>query len=317
MVPVRDPHDLYELDAEGLRAAEEATSHSESGGLVLLYHLEGFLDAGHAGEQVVEHLRNELPHQVVARFDADRLVDYRARRPAMVFHRDRWTAYQRTRLDLLLVRDAIGTPFLLLSGPEPDNEWERFAFAVWTLVERLGVRLTANFHGIPMAVPHTRPTEVSPHGNRTDLVVGHAPVFDEAEVPASADAMLEYRLVEAGRDVLGFAVHVPHYLANSAYPPAAVCALEAVTAVTGLVLPAPALVAVGQELRAEIDRQVAADDDGGLASEIQRMEHRYDALHGARSGHNLIAEPVDLPSADELGAEFERFLADRDRDLGW
>lgn len=318
MVPVRDPRDLYEFDADGLEAVDAATGPAgsvESDGLVLLYHLEGFMDAGQAGEQVIDHIRNELPHELVARFDADRLIDYRARRPPMVFRRDRWASYEAPELDLLLVRDATGSPFLLLSGPEPDVEWERFAGAVRSVVERLGVRLTVNFHGIPMAVPHTRPTGLTAHGNRIDLIAGHVSLFDEAEVPASAEALLEYRLSEAGHDVVGFAVHVPHYLANSAYPSAAVSALEAITSATGLVLPAPSLVAVGREVREEIDRQVAADDEGGLASEIQSMEHRYDAVTGPKIRENLVAEPVDLPSADELGAEFERFLADRDRDI--
>lgn len=309
MVRVRDAHELYELEQDGV----EAVQGLESDGLVMLCHLAGFMDAGQAGEQVVEHIRNELSHQVVARFDADTLVDYRARRPPMVFERDHWVSYQAPELELLFVRDATGSPFLLLSGPEPDVQWERFTAAVRALVDRFKVRLTVNFHGIPMAVPHTRPTGLTAHGNRKDLISGYPSLFDEAEVPASAESLLEFRLAETGHDVLGFAVHTPHYLANAAYPPAAVCALEAITSATGLVLPAPALVAVGREVRAEIDRQIAADE-GGLASEIQSMEHRYDALTGRRGRDNLIAEAADIPSADELGAQFERFLAAREPD---
>lgn len=84
-----------------------------------------------------------------------------------------------------LVQDATGAPFLLLSGPEPDVEWERFAAAVRQIVERLQVRLSVNFHGIPMGVPHTRPVGITPHGNRTDLVPVSTSVFDEAQVPAA------------------------------------------------------------------------------------------------------------------------------------
>ncbi|NED90585.1 PAC2 family protein, partial [Streptomyces sp. SID11233] len=79
------------------------------------------------------------PHQVVARFDHDRLVDYRARRPLLTFRRDRWTDYEEPVIEVHLVQDATGAPFLLLSGPEPDVEWERFAAAVGQIVERLGV----------------------------------------------------------------------------------------------------------------------------------------------------------------------------------
>ncbi len=117
-------------------------------------------------------------------------------------------------------------------------EWERFAAAVRQIVERLGVRLSVNFHGIPMGVPHTRPVGLTPHGSRTDLMPGHRSPFDEAQVPGSAESLVEYRLTEAGHDTLGVAAHVPHYVARSAYPDAALTALEAVTAATGLVLPA-------------------------------------------------------------------------------
>ncbi|WP_189130052.1 proteasome assembly chaperone family protein [Wenjunlia tyrosinilytica] len=309
---MQDPQGLYDFDADGLEAADAA--HAEDAdGLVLLYHFDGFMDAGAAGEQVVNHIRREFAYEVVARFDADRLVDYRARRPPMVFRRDRWASYEAPELDLLLARDGTGAPFLLLSGPEPDVEWERFAAAVRGLVERLGIRLAVNFHGIPMGVPHTRPTGLTAHGNRPDLTTGHPPLFNEAQVPGSAQALVEFRLGEAGHDVLGFAAHVPHYVAGSPYPPAALAVLDAVTAATGLVLPAPVLRDQTQLVTAEIDRQIG-DGGGELASEIQGLEHQYDAIAASQDRENLIAEPADLPSADELAAQFERFLADRESD---
>lgn len=230
-----DPQGLYEWDAKGLAVADLALAQ-DSAGLVMLYHFEGYIDAGEAGEQIVERLLDTLPHQVVARFDADRLVDYRARRPLLTFQRDHWTEFEEPRLEVRLVQDATGAPFLLFSGPEPDVEWERFSVAVRQIVERLGVRLSVNFHGIPMGVPHTRPVGITPHGNRTDLMPGHRSPFDEAQVPGSAESLVEFRLGQAGHDVLGVAAHVPHYVARSAYPDAALTVLEAITAATGLVL---------------------------------------------------------------------------------
>jgi PAC2 family len=308
-ITVLDPQDLYEYDPEGLEAAD-ATDSEDFDGLVLLYHFDGFMDAGAAGRQVVDHIRDEFCYQVVARFDADRLVDYRARRPQMIFRRDHWASYEAPALEMMLARDPTGTPFLMLSGPEPDREWERFAAAVRQTVERLGVRMSVNFHGIPMGVPHTRPIGVTAHGNRSDLLAGHPALFDEAQVPGSAQSMVEYRLAEAGHDVLGFAVHVPHYVASAAYPAAALGVLDAVTSATGLVLPATALRTRSQKITAEIDRQIA--EGGDLAAEIRGMEHQYDALSQSLERQGPAAEPEDLPSADELAAQFERFLAERE-----
>ncbi|MFB6503730.1 MULTISPECIES: PAC2 family protein [unclassified Streptomyces] len=306
---------MYEWEPKGLAVVDMALAQ-ESAGLVMLYHFDGYIDAGETGEQIVDGLLETLPHQVVARFDHDRLIDYRARRPLLTFRRDRWTAYETPTLAVRVVQDATGAPFLLLSGPEPDVEWERFASAVEQIVERLGVRLAVNFHGIPMGVPHTRPVGITPHGNRTDLMPGHRSPFDEAQVPGSAEALVEYRLMESGHDVLGVAAHVPHYVARSAYPDAALTALEAITAATGLVLPtiAHALRTEAHRTQTEIERQIGQGDEE-LVSLVEGLEHQYDAVAGSETRGNLVAEPVDLPSADEIGLEFERFLAEREGDI--
>ncbi|GAA3910656.1 PAC2 family protein [Streptomyces gulbargensis] len=310
-----DPQDLYVWDPKGLAVVDVALAQ-ESAGLVMLYHFDGYIDAGETGEQIIGRMLDTLPNQLVARFDHDRLVDYRARRPLLTFRRDRWTAYETPSIEVRLVQDATGAPFLVLSGPEPDVEWERFAAAVRQIVERLGVRLSVNFHGIPMGVPHTRPVGLTPHGSRTDLMPGYRSPFDEAQVPGSAEALLEYRLMEAGHDTLGVAAHVPHYVARSPYPDAALTVLEAVTAATGLVLPgvAHALRSEARRTQTEIDRQIREGDEE-LVSLVQGLEHQYDAVAGAETRGSLVAEPVDLPSADELGREFERFLAEREGDV--
>jgi hypothetical protein len=308
-----EPRELYELEPDGVAAVEAA----DSDGLVLLYHLDGFIDAGETGEQVVTELLGRLDHQLVARFDVDRLLDYRARRPLMTFRRDHWADYETPELALYLTHDTTGTPFLLLAGPEPDVLWERFTEAVRELVEHFGVRLAINFHGIPMGVPHTRPVGLTPHGNRADLVPGHRSWFDEAQVPGSADGLLELRLTQAGHDVLGVAAHIPHYLARSPYPAASLVVLEAVTAATGLALPqiANALRTEAHTVRVEIERQIS-EGDGELVAVVRGLETQFDALAGAGSRESLIAEAADLPSADDLAAEFERFLAEREGDGG-
>lgn len=307
-----DPQGLFAWEPKGLAAVDTALAQ-ESAGLVMLYHFDGYIDAGETGDQIVSRLLDTLPQQVVASFDHDRLVDYRARRPMLTFKRDRWTDYEVPTLDVRMLQDATGAPFLLLSGPEPDVEWERFAVAVRQIVERLRVRLAVSFQGIPMGVPHTRPVGLTPHGNRMDLVPGHRSPFDEAQVPGSAEALVEYRLMEAGHDVLGVGAHVPHYLARSPYPDAALTVLEAITAATGLVLPAAALAlrTEAQRTQTEIERQLREGEED-IISLVQGLEHQYDAAAGAETRGNMLAEPVEIPTAEEIGQEFERFLAERE-----
>ena len=300
-----DPEELFELEADtGPGAA--ALGHP-----VLVHNLAGFVDAGAAGRLAGEHLLGALDHRLMARFDVDQLLDYRSRRPAMIFEQDHWAGYDTPTLELHAVWDNAGTPFLLLTGIEPDLQWERFVAAVAILIERLDVRLTVGLNAIPMAVPHTRPIGVTAHATRTSLVSGYPPWIGTVQVPASAASLLELRLGESGRDAIGFAVHVPHYLAQAEYPDAAEALLEAVVKTTGLSLPTAALRSAGERTRQEIDEQVGRSQE--VAAVVRALEQQYDAFALSRGrGTLLAAQPDALPTADELGAEFERFLAQQD-----
>ena len=63
-----------------------------------------------------------------------------------------------------------------------------------------------------------------------------------------------------------------------------------------------------------MSRGEVGQGDEELVSLVEGLEHQYDALAGAETRGNLVAEPADLPSADEIGREFERFLAEREGD---
>ncbi|HEU0131378.1 MAG TPA: PAC2 family protein [Mycobacteriales bacterium] len=295
-----DPRELFELapDAGGL------------GRPVLVQALDGFVDAGGARRLARDHLlASDEGARVVATFDVDQLHDYRARRPPMLFVEDHWESYEAPELVVHALRDAHGTPYLLLSGPEPDVQWERFATAVRLLVEALGVRLTVGLNAIPMAVPHTRPVGVIAHGSRRDLVAGFEPWVATVQVPGAAGHLIEYRLGRAGHDAAGFAVHVPHYVAQAPYPAAAEVLVQSVARVSGLVLPTDALAAAAAETRRLIDEQVA--EAAEVAAVVRALEEQYDTFVSGR--RNLLAEGGSLPTGDELGAELERFLAEQPR----
>lgn len=299
---MRSPHDLYRL--EPTAAADEPVP-------VLVHTLQGMMDAGHAGSLVAEHLLRNLRSERLATFDVDQLIDYRSRRPAMTFESTGWVDYDAPELVVDRVHDATGTPFLLLHGAEPDLQWERFTAAVVELVERLGVRTTIGVHGIPMGVPHTRPTTVTAHGTRPDLVAGHPAVFGTLQVPGSAGAHLEFRLGERGHDAIGFAANVPHYLTQVQYPQAAAELIRQIARRGGLTIPVGELEAAGREVVQAIDRQVAESAEIGAV--VHALEQQFDAFLGSSPGSNLLAERGPLPTADEIGAEFEAFLAERAR----
>lgn len=300
---MRDPQDLYTVSAQAYERAPVP---------VLVHALRGSLDAGQAGALVARHLLDSLTVERVATFDADALVDYRSRRPPMTFEDGRFTAYEEPVIALDLLLDDAGAPLLLLHGPEPDLQWDGFTAAVIDLVEAMGVQRTIGVHGIPMAVPHTRPTTVTPHATRPGLVAAPQHVFGTVQVPGNVAGLIELRLGRSGHDALGFAANVPHYLAQAEYPQAAAELVRQIARSADLTLPVGELEAAAAEVATQIDAQVTASAEIGAV--VHALERQYDAFleSAAQAGHTtLLAEPGALPTAEEIGAELEAFLAEK------
>jgi proteasome assembly chaperone (PAC2) family protein len=293
---------MYELEfpAPQLSAADGR-------GPVMIHALEGFSDAGHVIKLAATHLKNSLNTELVASFAIDELLDYRSRRPLMTFNTDHFTAYDNPELNLYALHDTLGTPFLLLAGMEPDLRWERFITAVRLLAERLGVRQVIGLGTIPMAVPHTRPVTMTAHSSNNELIADHQPWVGEVQVPASVSNLLEYRLSQHGHDTVGFTVHVPHYLAQTDYPPAAEALLAEVARVASLDFPFAELSKAGAEVHEKVNEQVESSAE--VAQVVTALERQYDAFVAAQENRSLLERDEDLPSGDELGAQFERFLA--------
>src|SRR3954467_6535693 len=104
---MRDPGELYDLSVEVAQVPA---------GLHLVAGLTGFADAGSAVSQFSQYLLDTLEVREIATFDADALLDYRARRPTIFFDQDHLTDYSANVLNLYLAYDEIGQPFLLLTG---------------------------------------------------------------------------------------------------------------------------------------------------------------------------------------------------------
>lgn len=295
---MQDPAQLYRFETDvDVRSAQAPT---------LLVALSGFMDAGHTQRLLVDHLLVTLDHRVVATFDADQLLDYRGRRPAMTLESDHWTHYEDPTLALYRFVDDKGAPFLLLSGLEPDFQWERVVEAVRGLVGLLGVRTVLSMHGVPMAVPHTRPIGATYHGSSEERRSAHPSPFGTIQVPGSLATLLEYRLGEHGIDAGGLSVHVPHYLAQSDFTPAALAALQMIAGGTGLHLPDSALALGAAQTLDAVAGELANSPEAEQV--VTALETQYDAFVQRRSSGLLDEQDGQMPTADELGAEFEAFL---------
>ena len=176
------------------------------------------------------------------------------------------------------------------------------------VVERFGVTRVVGMGSVPMAVPHTRPIAITHHANRPELLTGESPWRGELRIPSSAQALLEVRLGEWGHDALGFVAHIPHYLAQLDYPRAAAALLEQVELAGRLTIDLTDLRAQAEEREQEIARYLAANEE--VEEVVRSLEQQYDAFQRAEeSGSSLLAGDEPLPTGEEIGQQFEQFLA--------
>lgn len=298
---MRDPELLFELTA----AADGVPA-----GLPLVAGLTGFADAGSAVTQLNQYLLEALDVVPVAEFDNDALLDYRARRPIILFDQDHLADYTPLHLTLSIAHDDVGQAFLLLTGYEPDFQWERFADALFLLMDRFAVSSLTWVHAIPMPVPHTRPIQVTVSGTRSELIESMSVWKPRTQAPANLLHLVEYRMQDRGDEVTGFVLLIPHYLADTELPSAAVAALESISASTGLIFPTDRLRTEGREFLVKIDEQVTGNDE--LRRLVGTLEERHDTyMEGVPLQSPLTDGDGGLPSADEIAAELEKFLATR------
>lgn len=271
---------------------------------VLVVYLGGWIDASGAGAAAMAALTAACDTQLLATFDSDLFVDYRARRPTMELREGVNTRLVWNDIELRHGTDAHGHPVVTLTGPEPDSNWKAFAAAVTELALRLGVYQMVALGAYPFALPHTRESRLSCTSPSADLIAGTPYEKSSLDVPAGMSAVLEHALTEAGIASLGLWVQVPHYISAMSYPAASVALLRGLRDATAIDVPHYELERESLVQRQRIDTLVSGNDEHQAM--VAQLEALYDQV--AQQAQTLAGE---LPSGDDLAAEFERFLRDQ------
>ncbi len=290
-----DPSSLYQVQPDVAQAVVGTRP-------ALIHLFDGYIDAGQVNHSASRYLLDNCEHQVLATFDHDQLHDYRSRRPQMVFDTNHWAEMIDYSLVVHRLTDAVGRTFLLLTGPEPDTQWNRASAAILQLAGQLEVSQLLTCSGVPMAVPHSRGTLVTAHATDPTIPTGNPLWIDRVQLPGAFSHVLEYQAGRAGLLAQGFVAHVPHYLAQAGFPQASLAVLTRVAQAAGLELPLEPLKVRAQTNLAEIATETA--DDAEFPQMVAALEEQYDQL--AASG------AASVPSAEEIGAAVEQFLAEQD-----
>lgn len=276
------------------------TWHSEPPVLrrpVMLVALDGFVDAGAVASTAGMFLRHRWQSEVVASFDRDALIDFRARRPTAVVDSGQLRRVDWPDIELCAATVDGPRDVVLLIGPEPDMRWEAFCGAVAEACMQLGVGVVIGLGAYPAAVPHTRETSIVKAVNAVagDLVPEAAGITGYTG-PVGAGTALQATLAELGIPAVGLWAEVPHYIAGSPHPAAALAMVRLIAATLSTEVDTTELEAAAALHASQVDEAVAEHPDAGEM--VAALEAHVDAGGDAD----------DLPSGDALAAEIERFL---------
>lgn len=276
---------------------------------VLVVMMSGWIDASGAAAAAMVTLDRETGATPLVTFDDDTYIDYRARRPTLELRDGVSTRLVWSAPELKVGRDLNGRDVLLLSGPEPDMAWHRFAATIADLAEQLAVSKMTALGAYPFAAPHTRPPHLSVTSPSPEVVAGVPFRTSSVDVPAGMAAALEHSVWERGIPSLGIWSQVPHYVATMSYPAASVALLEGLSTATGVAVEAAELRREAVLQRERLDQLVEGND------EHQAMVAQFERLYDAADQHPPAGRPLEgeleLRSGDEIAGEIERFLRDQ------
>ena len=274
---------LYHLDDPGDLVAP-----------TLLAAFDGWVDAGSSATSALALLAEDAP--VVATFDADRLFDYRARRPPLEIVDGRLDELTWPTLDVRRTR--VGDrDLLVLVGPEPDYRWRELVRDVIDLVGRLGVEQWISLGAIPAAVPHTRPVPDPRHGVASRAAEGRRRTRTGRHPARAVGASSRRWSSRSRRRASRRSATSPRSRTTSrarTRPPRWPCSRRS-GGTSGSTLPTGDLADEATQLRTRLDTATALEET--TRTYVERLEAMVDEQR--------------LPAGDDLIADIERFLRDR------
>jgi hypothetical protein len=277
----------------------------------LIVMMTGWIDAGNAAALALSAIIDDIDGRTVAAFDDDTYLDFRAHRPIMQVRDGLNTVLDWQRITVTIGTDLAGHDIVIISGPEPDMAWNRFASIVVELATALRVRIAIGLGAYPFTTPHTRPSRLSITTASPDVLRASSLLRSSVDVPAGIMSLLEHRLHDADIKALSIWAQVPHYIANGPYPAAAVALIDSLRHEGDVVVDAAELRQESLAHRSRLDELIANNaDHQRLLGQLETIYDQQDPPPEA--GPRLDSDAIELASGEEIAEELERFLREQD-----
>jgi len=268
---------------------------------ILVTAFEGLFDIGEAATGAVDTLQHAAG-EALGEIDPDPFFDFSERRPEIRIGADgnRVIEWPENQIHALAIPDH-DRDLVLLRGVEPHLMWRTFSEAVADIARDLNVALVVTLGAMIAEVPHTRPPTIT--GSTVDPDLARLLRLDQPSYqgPTGVIGVIHERLERGGIPAVSLRASVPHYVSGTPNPRASQALLERFERVTGLPTGWSHLADESNEWEERVNEAMSDDDD--ITRYVQRLEQRYDAL--AESS---------LPNADDLAAEFQRYLRQQGHD---
>lgn len=266
---------------------------------IMVLALRGLFDIAEVATDAVETLASDRVTPVVAAIDPDPFFDFTQERPQVVFDDSELRQIQWPENEFRIARfPGSAHDLVLLAGVEPHLRYATFADAIIEVAIELGCEVVVTVGAAPEAVPHSRPPQVT--GSSTTVGLARALGLGRPKYQGVTGlvGVLQERLERAGIPAVSLRVGVPHYLGNAKHPQSSEALLGHLEHVLGITTPHRALAEDAMRWRGLHDEAVAEDEQA--TKYVAMLESEYDKRMEAA-----------IPSADDLAAEFEKFLREQ------
>ena len=269
---------------------------------MLVCAFRGWNDAAAAASTALGAVASSLDSELIARIDPEEYFDFQTTRPTISLDegQTRRVDWPENNFFAVTVPSA-DRDLVLLDGTEPNLRWRTFSETITTAADALGVEMVITLGALIAEVSHTLPVPITGLASDQQLVEELELERSSYEGPTGITGIVHDLCRQAGIDSASLWAAVPHYVAAVPNPKAALALLRRLEGLTGIAVEASDLEEETTDYEEQIGRAVAANP------EIEELVSRIEA----EQVDLLEAEGEELPSADSIASEFQRFLRQR------
>ncbi len=273
---------------------------------ILVAAFKGWNDAGEAATFAARHLTRVWNAEKIASIEPEEFYDFQAVRPQVELvdgitrkiiwpSNDFWAAHL----------EGSAHDVMIMTGTEPNMHWKMFSRLVVETAQKHNVHLVITLGALLADVPHSRPVHITGTAVDPDVIRRLKLQRSRYEGPTGIVGVLHDALGRSGLPSASLWAAVPHYLAVTPNPKAALALVNKAVELIGTPAETESLRRAAKAYDERISEMVASDDD--IQGYVSLLEERADE----RSREESI-DPSQLPSADAIAAEVERFLRDQE-----